>query len=36
MVEWVMFDAAFSDVGGIPSANIFSVSARYVNFLQGI
>ena len=23
MAEWVMFDATFSNVGGIPSANIF-------------
>ena len=23
MAEWVMFDAVFSDIGGIPSASIF-------------
>ena len=23
MAEWLIFDAAFSDVGGIPSANFF-------------
>ena len=31
-----MFDAAFSDIGGILSANFFSVSALDVNLLRGI
>ena len=35
MAEWVMFDAAFSDVSGIPSATFFSVSALDVNLLLG-
>ena len=23
MAKWLMFDAAFSDIGGLPSANFF-------------
>ena len=36
MAEWVMFDAAFSDVSGIPSANFFSVSTLDVNLWRGM
>ena len=35
MAEWVMFDAAFSDVSGIRRA-IFSVSGLDVNLWQGM
>ena len=31
-----MFDAAFSDIGDLPSANFFSVLALDVNFWRGI
>ena len=36
MAEWVMFDAVFSDVGGIPGTNFFSVSALDVTLWREI
>ena len=35
MAEWVMFDAAFSDVGAIPSANIFRFQHLMYVFGEG-
>ena len=35
MVEWVMFDAVFSDVGGIPSAKILWFQHLMYIFCEG-
>ena len=36
MAEWVMFDVAFSEIGGLPSAIFFGVSIYYKSLVKDI
>ena len=36
MAEWVIFDAAFSDIGGLTIANFFGLNTRCISLARDI